>query len=147
MPETEIVSDANVALKWFHHAGEEDVDSAVELLDRHRDGRVVIHVLDLTFYEVGDALLRGRAHATPAQTATVLAALRDICATIVPDDADLERAAGLAVEHDVTLYDATYAAVAERRPAPLATFDRQLLAAGLGARPADLLGHLDRGDG
>jgi predicted nucleic acid-binding protein len=141
-PVIDVVSDANVALKWFHEHGEEDVEPARELLARHRAREVMVHVLDLTFYEVGNALLRGRAQATAAQTATVLAALREICPVLAPDDEDLGLAAELAAGHDLTLCDATYAAVARRRAAPLVTLDRDLLAAGLGTRPTDLVARL-----
>jgi predicted nucleic acid-binding protein len=146
MPTTNVVSDANVALKWFHDKGEQDVDSARELLDRHRSRRVVLHVLDLTFYEIGNALMRGQAHASAEQTATVLGALREICLTIAPDDGDLALAAELVSEHGLTLYDAAYAAVALRRDTPLATLDRQLLDAGLGVRPDQLLAELAQAD-
>lgn len=146
MPATDVVSDANVALKWFHHDGEEDVEAARVLLDHHRERRVILHVLDLTFYELGNALLRGRPRASAEQTATVLAALRAICLTITPGNEDLALASELAAEHELTLYDAAYAAVAQRRDAPLVTFDRQLLAAGLGIRPPELLTQLDKTD-
>lgn len=143
---TDVVSGANVTLKWFRHEGEQDVDSARALLDHHRKRRVVVYVLDLTYYELGNALLRGRARATAQQTATVLAALRDICPTIAPENDDLVLAGELAAKHELTLYDAAYAAVAHRRDAPLVTFDRQLLAAGLGIRPAELLDQLEKAD-
>ncbi len=146
MPATDVVSDANVALKWFHEQGEQDVESARALLARHRSRRVVLHVLDLTHYEVGNALLGGRARASAEQTATVLAALRVICRSIVPNDDDLALATELAARHDLTLYDAAYAAVARRRGAPLATFDERLLDAGLGTRPDRLLVRLAEDD-
>jgi predicted nucleic acid-binding protein len=140
MAATDVVSDANVALKWFHHEGEEDVEAARELLERHRDRRILLHVLDLTFHEVGNALLRGRAQATASQTTVVVGALRAICPAISPDDDDLALATELAAAHQLTLYDAAYAAVAQRLEAPLVTFDRELLAAGLGTRPGELFG-------
>ena len=86
MPATsaiDIVSDANVALKWFHAAGEE-VEAAHALLAGQRDRTVALRVLDLTAYEIGNALLRGRAKASAAQVATVLDALREICPSIAP---------------------------------------------------------------
>jgi predicted nucleic acid-binding protein len=142
MPAIDVISDANVALKWFHDQGEEGVESARELLNRHRSREVVLHVLDLTYYEIGNALLRGHAHATARQTATVLGALRQICLTIRPDDDDLAVAAELADRHGLTLYDAVYAAMARRRGASLVTFDQQLLETGLGVRPDQLLSEL-----
>jgi predicted nucleic acid-binding protein len=143
MPAIEIVTDANIALKWFHERGEEDIESARELLDRHRERRIVLHVLDLTFYEIGNALLRGATHASAQQTTTVLGSLRRICPVINSDPEDLARATELAAEHRLTLYDAAYAAVAQRRGMALVTLDRELLGARLGTRPADLLRQLN----
>jgi len=94
-------------------------------------------MLDLTPYEIGNALLRGRAIAAE-RVAEVLAALAEACPTIAPSVDDLREAARIAPEHDLTLYDAAYAAVARRRGARLATLDSKLLGAGLGQRPSKL---------
>jgi hypothetical protein len=58
MPPTVVVSDASVALKWFHERGEEGVRPARALLDAYADERIALVVLDLTTYEVGNALPR-----------------------------------------------------------------------------------------
>ena len=142
----DVVSDANIALKWFHEEGEQDVEPARQLLEHHRAGRVVLHVLDLTFYEVGNALMRGRAQATAEQTAIVLSALREICLTMHADDEILRDAAELVAEHGLTFCDAAYAAVARRLDAPLATLDKLLLGTGLGIRPDKLLAQLNEAD-
>ena len=142
MPAIDVVSDANIVLKWFHERDEQDVQQARTLLELHRARRVVLHVLDLTYYEVGNTLMRGRAQASPEQTAIVLKALRDICLTITPDDDDLALTTELVAEHNLTVYDAAYAAVARRRRALLVTLDQQLLIAGLGMSPDQLLNQL-----
>lgn len=136
----DVVSDANVALKWFHSAGEEGVDESRALLSGHRERLLAIHLLDLTLYEVGNALLRGGAGADGIATATVLQALREVCPVIAPTTSDLSLAAELAAEHGLSFYDAAYAAVATLRGARLATFDRRLLDAELGVRPGELIG-------
>ncbi|HSK50107.1 MAG TPA: type II toxin-antitoxin system VapC family toxin [Solirubrobacterales bacterium] len=135
----EVVSDANVALKWFHSEGEEGVEESRALLASHRDRLLVVHLLDLTLYEVGNALLRGAARADATAIATVLQALREVCPVIAPTDSELSLAAELAADHDLTLYDASYAAVARARGARVATFDRRLLDAGLGLQPGELV--------
>jgi hypothetical protein len=48
-------------------------------------------------------------------------------------------ASQLAERHNLTLYDAVYAAVAQARSAELVTLDRALLAAKLGSRPSELV--------
>lgn len=138
MPAIDVVSDANVALKWFHAEGEEEVPEARALVAAHQARTVALSVLDLTAYEVGNALLRGRPKATASQVATVLDALAEICPAARPNPGELRLAAELADRHDLTLYDAAYAAVAENRQATLATLDRALLKAGLGSRPSEL---------
>jgi len=139
MPPTAVVSDASVVLKWFHESGEEDVEHARALLEAYADERIALVVLDLTTYEVGNALLRGPADATPDSLATVLEALGDLCPHISLEPAERRLAADLAKHHRLTFYDAAYAAAAQSRTGLLATFDRQLLSAGLGLHPSSVL--------
>jgi len=134
-----VVSDANVVLKWFHSKGEDEVESARALLDAHKERLVALSVLDLTVYEVGSALMRGRAGASAEQAATVIEALVEICPSIRPNREEMKVASLLAERHDLTLYDAAYAAVAQGRSAQLVTLDRALLDAKLGSRPAELV--------
>ncbi len=144
-PAIDVFNDANVAIKWFHSEGEEEVDFARALLEAQRDRRLALYVLDLTAYEVGNALLRGRTALEASRAAVVMAALAELCPAITPDPEDLAEAATLARQHDLTFYDAAYAAVANRRAARLATYDRALLSAGLGQRPHELLAELGLG--
>ena len=145
MPAIDVVSDASVALKWFHAEGEDEVEPARALLAAQSDRAVALHVLDLTAYEVGSALLRGRVGASADQVATVLEALAEVCPAIAPAPDDLRAAAALAEQHELTLYHAAYAAVAARRGAQLATLDGELLRAGLGRRPSELMSELGPG--
>ncbi|HET8954338.1 MAG TPA: type II toxin-antitoxin system VapC family toxin [Solirubrobacterales bacterium] len=139
MPAIDVVSDANVVLKWFHSKGEEEVEPARALLDAHKERTVVLSVLDLTKYEVGNALMRGRSGASADQTAIVIEALLEICPFIRPSPEEMKAATQLAECHKLTLYDAVYAAVAQGRSAELVTLDRALLEAKLGVRPSELV--------
>lgn len=143
-PAIDVVSDANVALKWFHADGEEGVADARALVSAHQARTVALLVLDLTAYEVGNALLRGRAKASASQVATVLEALTAICPVVRPCTDEFRLAARLGIRHDLTLYDAAHAAVAQNRGAALATFDPALLKAGLGSRPIEIVDKLQR---
>jgi predicted nucleic acid-binding protein len=140
----DVVSDANVALKWFHADGEEELEPARELLEAHKARAIMLVVLDLTAYEIGNGLLRGRANATADQAATVLEALDEICHAISPNVEQMRLATRLAEQHNLTLYDAAYAAVARTRQATLVTLDEALLDAGLGKRPSELAKQLAR---
>lgn len=139
MPAISVVSDANVVLKWFHSKGEEEVESARALLDAHKERIVALSVLDLTVYEVGNALVRGRMGASAEQAATVIEALAEICPAIRPSREEMKAASRLAERHGLTLYDAAYAAVARSRSAELVTLDRALLNAELGSRPQEVI--------
>jgi predicted nucleic acid-binding protein len=141
MPPT-VVCDASVALKWFHAEGESEVEPSRNLLDAHADGLITLFVLDLTPYEIGNALLHGRLNVGPGRTAAVLEALVDICDQVAPEVQQLGEAARLADEHQLTLYDAAYAAVARARGGELATMDEALLGAGLGRRPSEIASSL-----
>jgi predicted nucleic acid-binding protein len=142
MPTIDVVSDASVVLKWFHAEGEEEVEPARALLDHYGRQAIGLQILDLTPYEVGNALLRGRARVTGDRVAVVLEALADICPQVSPTTGELGEAAALAELHGLTLYDGAYAAVARARGAELATLDRALLMSGLGRRPSALLADL-----
>jgi predicted nucleic acid-binding protein len=142
MPAIDVVSDASVALKWFHAEGEEEVGPARALVTAHAAREIALFVLDLTAYEVANALLRGHATATPDQVVVALEALDSICPALRPDRAEAKLAAALAVRHELTIYDAAYAAVAANRNAELATLDAALLRSGLGRRPSELVSRL-----
>ena len=138
MPPIDVVCDASVVLKWFHEEGEEEVEPSRALLELHRSRRVALSVLDLTFLEVANVILRAL-HAKSEHVAIVLDALAEICPQMPVSHAALTEAVKLAERHGLTVYDAAYAAVAAGRRAQLATMDRALLDAGLGRRPSDIL--------
>jgi predicted nucleic acid-binding protein len=136
-----VCSDANVAYQWFHAEDEDpaEVDASRTLARLSAVGTISIAVLDLTRYELANALLRGHLKASAEEVAAVLDALPDICPVIDPTDDDLREAIRLAEDHRLTVYDATYAAVARSRGAELATLDKALLKAGLGRRPSEIV--------
>src|SRR5262245_63476169 len=103
MPAIDVVSDASVVLKWFHAAGEEEVEAARALLDHYSRQEIGLFVLDLTVYEVGNALLWGRARVSADRVAVVLDALGDICPQVKPSTDELGAAASLAERHGLTL--------------------------------------------
>ncbi len=134
MPVTDVVCDTSVVLKWFHHEGEQEVDEARALLAAHQVGLLTAWILDLTLYELGNVLLRSLGWPA-ADVAAQLDDLSAICAALTPSADELRLAAYLAEEHALTFYDAAYAAAARSRGAHLATADRALLDAGVGASP------------
>jgi predicted nucleic acid-binding protein len=141
-PAADVLCDASVVLKWFHSEGEEEVAESRALLGLHRSHGMALSVLDLTAYEVGNALLRGIGVGAE-KVSTVLDALDVICPRLALTPTELSDAALLAEGHRLTMYDAACAAAAKARHAELATLDCALLEAGLGRRPSEILA--DRG--
>jgi predicted nucleic acid-binding protein len=131
-----VVVDASVALKWFHAAGEDAIVPARAILEAFATRKVDLVILDLTIYEIGNVLLR-RAGVGPQATATVLAALAEICQPVALSGSERATAARLARQHDLTFHEASYPAVALERGARLVTMSRALLEANLGVRPED----------
>ena len=138
---TAVLCDASVVLKWFHHEGEQGVEDARKLLAAHRAGRVTAWILDLTFYELGNVLLRALGWGA-VDVAAQLDDVRAICPVLAPTALDLRLAAQLAEQHRLTFYDAVYAGAARSRGAVLATADEALLAAGVGEAPGVIAARL-----
>ncbi len=136
-----VCSDASVAYQWFHAEGEDpvEVEASRTLVRAAAMGTAALWVLDLTRYEIGNAFLYGRAKVSAKRLSRVLDELAGICPVIHPTIDDIHEAARLAETHRLTLYDATYAAVARSRAAELATLDKALLKAGLGRRPSEIV--------
>lgn len=139
MPPTDVVADASVVLSWFHEEGEQEVEASRAILRMYRSRRIGLLVLDLTAYEIGNVLLRGRPAVPPAGVAEVLDALAAICPRVTLTSAELADAAAIAHQHGLTFYDAAYAAVARSRSAVLVTLDTALLRVGLGQRPSAIM--------
>ena len=140
-----VVSDASVAFQWFHADDEREAEPSGALVRLYGERSITLSVLDITRYEVGNGLLLGHVGASAAHVWRVLAALARICPRITSDAVELHHATRLAEKHRLTLYDATYAAVARSRGAQLATLDKALLRAGLGRRPSEIVEGLSSG--
>ncbi|MHB8470313.1 MAG: type II toxin-antitoxin system VapC family toxin [Gaiellaceae bacterium] len=138
---TDVVCDASVVLKWFHDEGEPGAEDARRLLAAHRSASITAWVLDLTFYELGNVLLRALRWPAP-DVGDQLDDLRAICSVLALSPSEQRLAAGLAEQHTLTYYDAAYAAAARSRGSVLATADKALLAAGVGESPAAIAARL-----
>jgi len=121
-----LVCDASVVVKWFDARCESEVAEARRILNAHRAGALRARVLDLTYYEFGNALTH-----KGWQRRDVTAQLDDlelVCGEGLPLTPGARAlAAAYAVELELTFYDAAYAAVAQLLDAPLVSADRELL--------------------
>jgi len=119
--------DASVAVKWFLPV-EREPDGE---LARAAIGRLAMRTTALAFHEVGNVLTIHSGW--PAERiASALGLLEEICGDPVelrPEDRAL--AAELALRHDLTFYDASYAAIARRTDRRLLSADADLTGPGL----------------
>jgi len=136
---TRLLVDTSVLIKWFHGAGESELGEARAIRDAHIRGDLDAHVLDLAIYEVGNVLAR----ALKWGAADVGDQLDDLLAIvgspITMTHGWLRDAAVLAETHELSFYDASWAATAEALNVPLVSADRRLLAAGLAVTPAGVV--------
>ena len=117
------VVDASVVLGWV--LGETDAADTA-LLDDHIAGREPLVAPELLHYEALNVLVRGaQLPAADAREAYDRLVALEI-ETYSLGHAEYVTALALAAEHRVTVYDASYAALAQALHCPLVTADRRL---------------------
>jgi predicted nucleic acid-binding protein len=115
--------DASVALKWFLPPDREPDGP----LARKAIGRLAMRTTTLAFYEVGNILTQHSGWEA-VKIGTALGLLEDICGDPLElTSDDRHSAAALALEHGLTFYDASYAAIAGRTGRLLLSADRDLI--------------------
>lgn len=134
-----LLLDSCVWLAWVRPVDEPDHEAAEGIVTKTARGEVELRLLDMTLYELGNAVVRAWRH-PPREAEMMVAAALDLCAAppLVPTASERRSAHALAEEHRLTVYDATYAAVAQERRLTLVSGDWQLLRAGLATAPADV---------
>jgi predicted nucleic acid-binding protein len=121
------VVDASVAVKWFLPLEREPQGS----LARDAIGRLAMRTTALAVHEVGNVLTRHSGW--PAERISAgLDLLREICGDPLElQPADHALAVELALAHDLSFYDASYAAIARRVDRRLLSADSDLTGPGL----------------
>ena len=120
------VVDASVALKW-QLDDEEDIEAALALRnDFIVNDRIDLCAPTLFNYELANGVRSAarRARLDPERARLALRNLLD--AGVETQEPDMERVLSLALEHNVTTYDAAYVAVAEVLGCELWTADGPL---------------------
>lgn len=125
-----VLCDASVVVKWFLDEPGPETRAARALAESAAQERVALHVLDLTFYEVGNTLVVKRGVPAPI-TAALLDKVHAICGDGLTLGAVARaHASELVAGRGLSFYDAAYVAVAEAFSIPLASADRAMIAAG-----------------
>jgi predicted nucleic acid-binding protein len=129
------VVDASVALKWFLPVDREpDAEIA-----RAAIGRLPMRTTALAVHEIGNILTRHSGW-NADRIAAALGLLLEVCGEPLDLAADDHLpATRLALEHDLSFYDASYAAIARRVGRLLLSADGDLLAPGLAVGLRDAL--------
>ena len=105
-----VVVDSSVAVKWF--SSEEDTNKALRLRDDHLRGARALHVCDLLYHEVANALRFNRSY-DESKLSEAVNSLFSFHLNTWPSDARLlGRAASIAYTGGVTIYDAVPVALA-----------------------------------
>lgn len=119
-----VVIDASAAMKWF--IKEEESGQMRALLDLIVERKVRALTPDFMLVELANVLRFARG-LTRDDIANAVKAVVVIGVELRSFLELVERAAGLALGKELTIYDAAYAALAEIEKAKLVTYDKELL--------------------
>jgi predicted nucleic acid-binding protein len=120
-----VVLDTSVIVKWFRQ-GEVLADKALALRTAYLEGHTLISAPTLIAYELANAL-RYKNDLTTDQVEDAVQSLFDLeLEWVSPSARVMRRAVVTARESDVSVYDATFVALAELQNAIFITADEQL---------------------
>ena len=121
----EVVVDASVVVKWF--VEEEDSDKALRLRDKYIDGEIRIIAPELIIFEVLNALYYKRLF-SESEMKEISEALEAYSFTLYSLKGEYaEKTIETAVENGITIYDASYVALAMIRDTYMYTADEKLI--------------------
>ena len=116
------IIDSSVVFKWFSK-GEVDRDLAIKLLDNHISNKIQLMVPNLIFYEIANAWATKSA-LSAIEVEANLSKLEEANLVIERIDFKLIKLAVIfSKKYQVSVYDATYAVVAEDKKCDLITAD------------------------
>ncbi|MCD6444715.1 type II toxin-antitoxin system VapC family toxin [Candidatus Bathyarchaeota archaeon] len=121
----EVVVDASIVVKWF--VEEEGSDKALRLRDKYIDGEISIIAPELIIFEVLNALYYKRLF-SESEMKEISEALEAYSFTLYSLKGEYaEKTVETAVENGITIYDASYVALAMIRDTYLYTADEKLI--------------------
>jgi len=136
-----VVSDASVIVKWFIE--EEHSDKALKLRDMHVNGEVSVAAPELMPFEVLNALKYSGLFELDELKAAAIS-LSSYGIELYSLKGELaERAVEIAVEKDITVYDAVYLALASELSTVLYTADEKLIRK-VGREYGDIVVHISK---
>lgn len=116
------VIDASIIVKWF--VTETGSNEALELQKAHSQGDCLLIIPELAFLEVFNALRYKNPHKDTLQNVNAQLWKLQLHTEKI-NEYLLEQGSRLAIDNDLTLYDAIYLALAQIHGCPLYTADRK----------------------
>ncbi len=117
------VIDASIVAKWF--LNESDTDKALQLREDHLSGKILLVAPELLFSEVLNTLRYKGRDQKALESAQEL--LWDIQLHVEHTNSFLlKKAISLALQYNLSLYDALYAALAQIHSCPIVTANEKL---------------------
>jgi predicted nucleic acid-binding protein len=138
-----VVIDASVAIKWtFPEINEQLTREAVDLLQKYTVGALRIIVADIFWAEIGNVLWKGVRRERWSRDAARIAAIatRSRAFPTVSSSELLHDALAIAINHDRSVYDSLYLALAVQANCDLITADERLANAVAAYLPVKWLG-------
>jgi predicted nucleic acid-binding protein len=135
LPEV-LVVDCSVAAKWvLHEAGHVQ---ALRLLEEEKSGSLVLIAPDLLLTEFASLITKRvrRKHMSAAQAIDAFRRFEEAVPALFETRPLVEAALHLAVNGQLSLWDAVYLALAVEHNCPLITADRRLFRSGASRHPA-----------
>jgi len=121
----EVVVDASIVVKWF--VEEEGSDKALRLRDKYIDGEISIIAPELIIFEVLNALYYKRLF-SESEMKEISEALEAYSFTLYSLKGEYaEKTIETAVENGITIYDASYVALAMIKDTYMYTADEKLI--------------------
>lgn len=117
----QVVTDSSVIIKWLNYIDEEFLKQAQRLLDHIEIGKVIAIVPELVKYEVGNSLLKGKKLKVPEAEDALDAFSKLPLHVISPTFEEMITIYEIADKADITYYDATFIALAQKLGCPLVT--------------------------
>ncbi len=122
-----IVVDASVGVKWYSSVNEKDLEKALILRDKHLNRETSLIVPDLFFVEVINALKYNTAF-KPIHLERIAGSLFKMELIVSTYNEEiLKTSALLASKKNISVYDATYVALAQLNNSMLVTSDKKLV--------------------
>lgn len=137
------VVDASVAVKWLVLFSREPLaGEAQRYLDRRAVGEIALLVPDLFWLEVANVLWKAarRRMCQPTEAEAALETLKALDLPTLSSAALVTPALSIALQHDRSVYDSVYIALAVRMNAQFVTADEKLANALAGQFPMKWLG-------